>query len=36
MSKAAGAEIEGIAGFSLFRRSVFVLDYRNARIQFEK
>jgi len=36
MSQAAGAEIEGIAGFSLFRRSVFVLDYRNARIQFEK
>ena len=36
MSQAAGAEIEGIAGLSLFHRSVFVLDYRNARIQFEK
>jgi hypothetical protein len=36
LSESAGAEIAGIAGFSLFRRSVFVLDYRNARIQFEK
>jgi hypothetical protein len=36
MSQAAGAEIAGIAGFPLFRKSTILLDCRHGWIQFQK